>query len=113
MLTDWLMWHPLVESGAVSADWLSLLVVVLVLTALACWGPHFIQLPLVWVRASWRRSWSCGRWLASACIGRPRAAVYKNCLRPLRGVCWPRSLLVWMTVGGSTHSSAPWKITGV
>jgi hypothetical protein len=26
-------------------------------------------------------------WLASACIGRPRAAVYKNCLLSLRSVC--------------------------
>jgi hypothetical protein len=40
----------------------------------------------------WRR-WSCGRWLASACIGRPWAAVYKNCLCPLHwGVC----LSVWL-----------------
>jgi hypothetical protein len=38
------------------------------LTDLACWGPYFIPFPLGWVRANWGRSWSCGRWLASACV---------------------------------------------
>jgi hypothetical protein len=90
----------------------------------------FIPLPLGWVRASWRRSWSCGCWLASACVGvrtaRPQAAVYKYCLCLLHVVCliWPkefaclldcdrrslavcmtvsegRSLVVCLTVGGS------------
>jgi hypothetical protein len=74
-----------------------------------CWtdyrtaeGPYFIPLPLGYVRASWRRSGSCACWLASACIGVQatewRTAVYKNCLGSLRGVCWPRSMPVRLTV---------------
>jgi hypothetical protein len=85
LTADWLTWRSPVESGAMSAA--SLLEVRI-----------FIPLLLGCVRTSWRRSWSCGRWLASTCIGRPRAAVYKNCLRPLHGVCWLRSLLVCLTV---------------
>jgi hypothetical protein len=65
-------------------------------------GPYFIPFPLGSVRARCRRSGSCVRWLASACVGVQatewRTAVYKNCLRSLRGVCWPRSLFVRSTV---------------
>jgi hypothetical protein len=86
--TDELMWCSLVESGVVDVDWLKLL----------AGGPYFILLALGWVRASWRRSWSCVCWLASACIGWPRAAVYEFCLHSLRGVCWPRSMFVCSTV---------------
>jgi hypothetical protein len=88
-VADWLTWCLSLRAEPwVLTDWLKLL----------AGGPHFIPLLLGWVRANWRRSWSSGQWLASACIGRPQAAVYKNCLRPLRGVCWLRSLLVCLTV---------------
>jgi hypothetical protein len=88
-----------VESGVVDVDWLTL----------ASWGPYFIPFPLGWVRANWSRSWSCGRRLASVCVevqaNEWRTAVYKNCLRSTRGVCWPRSMLVCMVVGGSHISN--------
>jgi hypothetical protein len=45
------------------------LMILLVLSASLLEARIFIPLPLGWVRASWRRSWSCGRWLGSACVG--------------------------------------------
>jgi hypothetical protein len=74
-----LLWQTLAESRAVSDDDASLLE-----------ARIFTSLLLGCARASWRQSWSHGRWLASACVGlqttRPRAAVYKYRLRS-RHVC--------------------------
>jgi hypothetical protein len=66
-------------------------VVVLELLIVLLKARIFIPLPLGYVRASWRRSGSCARWLATACVRDQatewRTAVYKNCLRSLRVVC--------------------------
>jgi hypothetical protein len=66
-------------------------VVVLELLIVLLEARIFILFPLGYVRASWRRSGSCARWLASACVEVQatewQTAVYKNCLHLLRGVC--------------------------
>jgi hypothetical protein len=81
----------------------------------AAGGPYFIPFPLGWVRANWRRSWSCGHWLASTCVEVQatewQTAVYKNCLCSLRSVCWPRSMLVRSTVmEGVSPSVWMWEV---
>jgi hypothetical protein len=65
------VWRSLVESGVVDVDWLTL----------ACWGPYFIPFPLRWVRANWRRGWSCGRWLASACVEVQQSSDELQCIK--------------------------------
>jgi hypothetical protein len=86
------MWHSLVESGVVDVDWLTL----------ACRGPYFIPFPLCWVRANWRRSWSCGRWLATACVEVQQSSGELQCIKTAcarhaasvdQGVCL--SLWLW------------------